>query len=183
MLQAMRPLARRKSSGLGLIAKLHARIVEIVGPAAELPENGGALPLGCADALGSTGQSWCRRLRRKTTAQFAGGCSATLWTDFLDGQCGRNPRILWLPLKLMELVYSIQAQFLNRVAQGRTTDRSGFSRSVYPPSAAIWARGQRSAAHVGVASPMTIARVPVTVALIYKGHVSNVFHLGFQMMF
>jgi hypothetical protein len=29
MLQAMRPLARRKSSGLGLIAKLHARIVEI----------------------------------------------------------------------------------------------------------------------------------------------------------
>jgi len=33
------------------------------------------------------------------------------------------------------------------------------------------------------ASPMTIARVPVTVALIYKGHVSNVFHLGFQMMF
>lgn len=94
-----------------------------------------------------------------------------------------NPRILWLPLKLMELVYSIQAQFLNRVAQGRTTDRSGFSRSVYPPSAAIWARGQRSAAHVGVASPMTIARVPVTVALIYKGHVSNVFHIGFQMMF
>ena len=63
------------------------------------------------------------------------------------------------------------------------TDRSGFSRSVYPPSAAIWARGQRSAAHVGVASPMTIARVPVTVALIYKGHVSNVFHIGFQMMF
>jgi len=54
MLQAMRPLARRKSSGLGLTAKLHARIVEIVGPAAELPENGGALHLGCADALGST---------------------------------------------------------------------------------------------------------------------------------
>jgi hypothetical protein len=95
-----------------------------------------------------------------------------------------NPRILWLPLKLMELVYSIQARFARTVLhRGGLEDRSGFSRSVYPPSAAIWARGQRSAAHVGVASPMTIARVPVTVALIYKGHVSNVFHIGFQMMF
>lgn len=185
MLQAMRPLARRKSSGLGPTAKLHARIVEIGWTSCRAAGKWWRAPSGLRRCFG---QHWAELVPSIAAQDDRTICRRVLCysLDRFSRRAMRakaNPRILWLPLKLMELVYSIQAQFLNRVAQGRTTDRSGFSRSVYPPSAAIWARGQRSAAHVGVASPMTIARVPVTVALIYKGHVSNVFHIGFQMMF
>jgi hypothetical protein len=135
MLQAMRPLARRKSSGLGLIAKLHARIVEIGWTSCRAAGKWWRAPSGLRRCFG---QHWAELVPSIAAQDDRTICRRVLCysLDRFSRRAMRakaNPRILWLPLKLMELVYSIQAQFLNRVAQGRTTDRSGFSRVCLSP--------------------------------------------------